>query len=465
VRRVFALTFFWGCVVGFATVFKQLSSALVVVLFLAACSDDPRQPASAPDAKADAATLEDAGSPPPADSGEPLPPSDSGEPPPSDSGEPPPDSGEPDAGIAPDSGEVARATLLFRVHVPDTTPAGDTIYIAGNFQNWNPGSSAHALAMAGPYVYEITLSFDPGTDLELKFTRGSWETVEKGPAGEEIANRVYRASADATHEIFVASWADLPPAPSTRTGDITTLTVPGFLNGRRVWVYLPPNYHNTTDEYPVLYMFDGQNVFDAYTSFSGEWEVDETLETLIPMGEVKPMIVVAVDNGGGARLNEYTPWFDATYMDGGGADMHLDAIVDILIPYVDVNYRTLDGPQNTGVSGSSLGGLLTLYATYSRPDVFGLNAALSPSIWWANENIITYAEMIARPSSFVWMDMGTAESPSAIDNLRAMRDLMVMQGFVLDLDLKVVEDQGAAHNEAAWARRFPDVLRFLFPGP
>jgi predicted alpha/beta superfamily hydrolase len=177
------------------------------------------------------------------------------------------------------------------------------------------------------------------------------------------------------------------------------------------------------------------------------------------------MIVVAVDNGGGARIDEYTPWVDTGVGAGGMADAHLDAIRNVLIPYVDATYRTLTGPSNTGISGSSLGGLLTLYATYAHPDVFGRNGALSPSIWWDDREVLTFAAASAKPPSIVWMDIGTGESASAVTNVEDMRDLMVGQGFVLGTDLQVYVDPGAGHDEAAWASRFPDVLRFLFPGP
>src|SRR5262249_10569905 len=154
-----------------------------------------------------------------------------------------------------------------------------------------------------------------------------------------------------------------------------------FLGGRRFWVYLPPGYHDSSARYPVLYMLDGQNVFDRLTSFVGEWKVDETLERMIPAGEVAPIIVVAIDNGGTARIGEYTPWSDPG--DGGGAGAaHLTAIADVLVPHIDATYRTQTGPTHTGIAGSSLGGLMALYATYARPDRFGRNAALSPSIWW-----------------------------------------------------------------------------------
>jgi pullulanase len=358
--------------------------------------------------------------------------------------------------------------------VPAITPPGDPVFIAGSFQGWSPSSPAYRLTDEGGRVYAITLNLTVGTTIQFKFTRGDWPKVEKGPNGEEIANRVHAVTGAATLNLTVANWADLPGG-STIVGDVTTHTVPGFLNGRRVWVYLPPGYDtDTARRYPVLYMLDGQNVFDRNTSFAGEWEVDESCEALIAAGLMAPIIVVAVDNGGSSRINEYTPWVDAGYQAGGGADAHLQAFIDVLMPWVNSNYRSRPGPQNTGLAGSSLGGLLPLYAAYARPDVFGLIGALSPSIWWSGSELLDYASGQLRPAAKVYMDMGTIEAgytvdgngngvDDYIDDLRAMRDLMVGQGFTLGGDLSVVEAQGGVHNEWHWARRFPVALQFLFP--
>ncbi|HEY7723819.1 MAG TPA: alpha/beta hydrolase-fold protein [Anaeromyxobacteraceae bacterium] len=351
--------------------------------------------------------------------------------------------------------------VVFRVHVPASTPPGDHVYLAGDFQGWDPGSPEWVLAEVAPLTFALTRTFPRGTRIELKITRGSWATVEKGSRGEEVPNRVFEVVAPTEFDLTVGSWAD--QSTSTVVGDVAQTSAPGFLGGRRIWVYLPPGYHQTTDRYPVLYMFDGQNVFDFATSFAGEWKVDETLEALVPAGETSPLLVVAIDHAGSGRIDEYTPWMDAG--DGGGGAAHLAAIADVLVPWVDATYRTLGGPGQTGIGGASLGGLMALYAVYARPDVFGLGLAMSPSIWWASLAVVDFAAGSPRPAARVWMDMGTAEYASAIDDLRAMRDAMVAQGFVLGADLVVVEDPGAAHNEAAWSRRFPDAARYLFPPP
>ncbi|MEM9494085.1 MAG: alpha/beta hydrolase-fold protein, partial [Myxococcota bacterium] len=208
--------------------------------------------------------------------------------------------------------------------------------------------------------------------------------------------------------------------------------------------------------------------------FAGEWQVDETLEELIPAGQVAPIIVVAMDHGSDERIAEYTPWPDPEYK-GGGGDEHLQAITDILIPYIDSNYRTLTGPDNTGLAGSSLGGLMALYAGYAQSPTFGRVAGLSPSLWWDGEHLVRHIDKLARPAGLVvYTDMGTLESGTTededkngidddIDRLRRLRDTLLAQGFVLGQNLLITEDEGASHNEAAWRARFPDAVRFLFP--
>lgn len=380
----------------------------------------------------------------------------------------------PDAQVEPPAPDAAtRADVTFLVAVPADTPAGSKIHIAGDFQGWDPGSAAHELTRQDDGRYAITLSFDIGASIAFKFTRGSWDFVEKGPNGEEIANRTLTADASGTQELTVARWADGTPPPSTITGDVETITVPGFLDGRRVWVYLPPDYdEDTTVRYPVLYMFDGQNVFDDATAYAGEWQVDETLESGIASGDLRPIIVVAVDNSA-ARIAEYTPWPDDEY-GGGEADAHLTAFTDVLVPYIDEAYRTEAEPASRAIAGSSLGGLMSLYAAYEHDDVFGLVAALSPSLWWDGQHMRMHAQAASKPAVKIYMDMGTREGSSVVDvdpqngvdddvdYLGNLEMVMTAQGFS-DTDLEVVVAEGHMHSETYWAMRFPAALAFLFP--
>lgn len=379
---------------------------------------------------------------------------------------------------------AAAATVTFEVSVPVATPAGAVVHLAGDFQGWRPGDADWALRRGADGVWRHTAAFTDGQPLQFKFTLGGWESVEKGPAGEELQNRLHVARRDTTLSLVVARWADGAPPRDTATGNIRSLSVPGFLDGRRCWVWLPPGYDDEpARRYPVLYVLDGQNAFNAATSLAGEWEIDESLARLVGAGEVEPLIVVAVANGEGRRTLEYTPWPEpgpATGADplvaGGGGGEHLAAIITGVMPAVDASFRTLVGPQHTGLCGSSYGGLMALFAAWSRPDVFGRLAALSPSLARSGHAALAMASSRERPPVRLYVDMGSRERGNlrdldgngvddAIDDLRALRSALLGRGFTEGDDLLVVEDEGARHHESFWARRFPAAARFLFPGP
>jgi hypothetical protein len=261
---------------------------------------------------------------------------------------------------------TASAQVTFIIDsIPAYTPPEDTLYIAGDFQGWNPGDPAFALTKNANGKWFITAEAAPaGTTIQYKFTRGDWGRVEKGPNGEEIPNRVYTfGNADTVHHI-VYNWADFGGGGTSTAADNVHVMddefyMPQLDRYRRIWVYLPPDYEETEDHYPVIYMHDGQNLFDASTSFVGEWEVDETLNDLFDEGYKVP-IVVGIDNGGTERINEYTPWVNPGY-GGGQGNLYLEFIVETLKPHIDQYYRTLPGRDHTAIWGSSLGGLISQY--------------------------------------------------------------------------------------------------------
>ena len=372
------------------------------------------------------------------------------------------------------AGAAFAAPVTLRVSVPSSTPATDLVYVAGDFQGWNAGSPAYALTRQLDGRWTITLDLIAGAPIQFKFTRGTWDNVEKGPSGEEIANHALTPLSGATYDFTVATWRDL----GTLTGHIESFTYAPFLGGRRCWVYLPPGYDSGNTHYPVLYMHDGQNLFDVRTSFSGEWHVDETCEALIAAGEIEPLIVVGIENGGASRCLEYTPWsYSGQPCAGGGGDAYLSAIRDLLIPHIDATYRTRTGRASRYLCGSSLGGLISAYAGYAYDDVFSRVAAVSPSYGWSNNQMITFAQSHALPHlTRFYQDMGTLEAGSIsdangngiddyIEGLRAMRDVALGQGFVEGVDFSSIEAAGHTHNEFYWSQRFPNLLRFLAAPP
>ena len=193
-------------------------------------------------------------------------------------------------------------------------------------------------------------------------------------------------------------------------------------------VYLPPGYDDSERRYPVLYMQDGQNLFDPATAYVNgkDWRLGETLEALAETGAIEPLVVVAISNAGVERVNEYAPTFDAARKLGGRADRYLRLLTDELKPYVDSRYRTRPEPEWTGLGGSSMGALLSAWGGLARPDVFGKLALLSPSVWWDGERIVKAVESLpAKPPLTIWLDMGTREGAEALAGARHLRRALV----------------------------------------
>jgi predicted alpha/beta superfamily hydrolase len=242
-------------------------------------------------------------------------------------------------------------------------------------------------------------------------------------------------------------------------------------NRRDVLVYLPRGYRRLSQRrYPVLYLQDGQNVFDAATSFSGvEWAVDETAERLIKENLIEPLIVVAVANMGEERVHEYAPTrgiIDAKakrkIRSKGLARKYGHFLMNELKPYIDRKYRTNPDAEFTGLGGSSLGGLVTLAIGILDPQVFGRLMVMSPSIWWDEFAIYRLVDSIKqKPSLKIWLDTGTAEP--GWEQARELLNRLVEKGWKLQKNLQYMEAQGAGHSEAAWAARVEPALRFLFP--
>ena len=378
----------------------------------------------------------------------------------------------PDSAAEPENNPTAR--LVFAIDVPESTPAHTEIWVSGNLPqlgSWN-GRGIQARAEGGRYCAQVQLP--AGARVEFKVTRGSWDTVEKGRSGEEIPNRRVTVGTRDTVDVRVHTWRDQitsTPPPASRTGDLRLhpqIPSQWLDSPRDILVYLPPSYEQeATRRYPVLYMHDGQNLFDRATSFLGvEWEVDETAQRLIAEGQVEPLIVVGIYNGP-RRIDEYTPVENDGR--GGNADAYARFLVEELKPFIDETYRTRPGRADTGVAGSSLGGLVSLYLAARYPDVFSRVAALSPSVWWAEHDILDRVSGLSPAELRIWIDMGTAEASSrqgaaqAVEDARALRSALLDQGFVLGETVRYLEDEGAIHHESAWAERFDEILAFLFP--
>lgn len=269
------------------------------------------------------------------------------------------------------------------------------------------------------------------------------------------------------HETSVTDMLDVIPFKSKILG-----------NTRMIRVFLPGNYfspHNKLRKYPVLYLQDGQNVFDKATSLRQmEWQADETIDNLVGRFKIYPMFVIGIDNAGDQRTSEYLPYPDAhnPQFTGGNPPVlqgakYVEFLTKELMPFLEKRYRIAPGPANTAIGGSSYGADISLYAALTQPNVFGKLLLESPSLWVGDGALLKDTERARLLPQRIYVGVGTKESGDAATDKEAVQEvkdleaILKKKGFGPDR-LKVVVEEGAEHNENAWARRLPDALVFLY---
>lgn len=387
----------------------------------------------------------------------------------------------------------------FIIVVDDTTKgASDAspIYLASSHNGWNPGDPNMKLTRRSDMRWQIVLP-KPTLDSKMafKFTRGTWDLVEVNADGQDIDNRLL-PMIDASKleegeqpviELMVPRWKNpaaarpgvLDPyrAIDVAAGSIRRVEVVGgggFTGSRDLLVWLPPGYDATENagrQYPVLYMADGQNLFDKHDMVPAEWRMDETAGRLIAQNEIEPLIVVGIPHAGAGRTSEYSPVQFAE-----GAPPRADSFVRFLLnevkPRIDASFRTASGPENTAIGGASMGGVIAIEASTQHPEVFGKVLAESTPLAYGDRALFRHFGAKAQWPRRVYFGMGgkeggddpakTADNRQWAASADAFGELLKGRGFTGE-NLRIVVDQEALHNEDAWAKRLPDALKFLFP--
>ena len=354
--------------------------------------------------------------------------------------------------------------------LPENTPKNTSVYISGDFEGWTGGQEEYKL-LQNKNTYSITLP-KQNESISFKFTQGSWDTVETDINEINIDNRIYTFNGEKdTIRINIYNWTNTSTRVSTATKNVSILSddfyIPQLDRKRKIWIYLPPNYDSSKKSYPVIYMHDGQNLFDKTTSFSGEWGVDETLNKIYKEKGFG-LIVIGIDNGGNKRLDEYSPWENTKY-GGGEGDHYVDFIVKTLKPYVDKNYRTLPDKEFTAIIGSSMGGLISYYAALKYPTVFSKAGVFSPSFWFANESFqytktrgnIQNIRMYFLAGDKEGENVTFEEINQTVKDMNTIVDILKTEGFNSDnIFSKVVP--GGKHNEKLWKENFKEAILWLF---
>lgn len=371
----------------------------------------------------------------------------------------------------------AADTLTIKVVPPANYNASEPIHVVGSFNAW---------ALDGEKAYELktkngTLSATiPVTEKNVFFTlvkNKNWQLMPANEMAKSQCIYLHQSTGGAANiTVHIPLWTGDKPltkaAPSL-SGNIVqhkNFALPQFGRSSDIYVYLPKSYQqNTKKTYPVLYMLDGQNIFDTHSAHSDEWRIDEQLEELTTKGTLDEIIVVAVPNSA-QRWVEYNPW-DFKDRDGkaskGQGELTIRAIKDTLKPFIDSKYRTDPQPAATGLAGSSLGGLMAIYAALDHSDTFGFTAAFSPALAIEDmdgKNVLFEAIKKHKNSgnSKIYFDMGRMEYDN-YDQIEQLNSLLLKQGFKPE-NLKLVKDDLGRHCEVDWSRRFPAALAWLRPG-
>lgn len=371
-------------------------------------------------------------------------------------------------------------TATFNVTIPEAISEGANVSIGSNLNDWNPSDTDWFMTKIDDLHYQLITNIDAqyiGSTVQYKYTvqvegqDNMWAQVEGGATGGEISNRTFTIAAEGnTVTDTVAMFKNQTNMSSVTGGTLETfkLDMPQYSDGRtrniRVWV--PDGYDpaDTEKKYPVFYMHDAQNLFDSYTSFSGEWMVDEAISDMIGQG-YEGSIVVGIDNSSD-RINEYTPNWpnpDSGTADDPSGDKYAAFIVDTLKPYIDSHYNVRTDKDSTGVGGSSMGGLISYYMGLQYPDVFGQVLVFSPSFWLFSEDTIStvidakdFSKTEELPKYYLYVGGEASISPY----IGFVKDAMIKNGYPEE-KINTLTDPTQSHNESAWAKYFPQAYQWL----
>lgn len=352
-----------------------------------------------------------------------------------------------------------RNTMIIINEIPQNEGSNDTLYLAGSINDWQPNAANYQLQPHQDGTYRIQLK-DVKTPFEYKITRGSWQTVETTLQGHDIPNRQGEVKRKQT--IQVKGWADKYEKVSTKLSNVQLVDdhfpMTQLQSNRQIWIYLPSDYANSTKNYPVLYMHDGQNLFDVLTSFSGEWEVDESMRQL-EKEENLELIIVGINNSAD-RISEYTPYKNEEYGGGKGKE-YADFIVNELKPYIDKNYRTKPQREYTGMMGSSLGGVISMYIGTEYSETFSKLGVFSPAFWWSEKCYEQVQQKGFLTNTKIYMNAGLDESPLIVNGTKKMEKTLQSIGYS-EKNCSVEYIKGKTHSESFWKEEFPKAVRWLF---
>lgn len=364
-------------------------------------------------------------------------------------------------GLSVVSTAMGQYTLTLRIQQQPANHSVESIFAAGNFNQWQPADSNFRFIQSGGHLI-LTIKTSSANVTEFKCTRGNWQKTACNSSGADEKNHAIVVTQDTVIDIKINAWKDdftVTEKQHTISKNVqvidTAFAIPQLNTTRKIWIYLPPDYAGSNAKYPVMYLQDGQNIFDEYTSGYGEWGVDEILDSMIKEGS-PPCIVVGIDNGA-ERMQEYNP-YDVEKFGKGKGDGYLSFLKETLKPFIDRHYRTLSSKKNTIIGGSSMGGLISFYAMLKYPETFGNAGIFSPSFWIADGIKKMTDSTAGKLDGKLFFYMGGLEGPA---NLADMNEVVEKAGKKSNAMIYSIVDPEGQHNERAWHKWFAAFYKWL----
>ena len=334
--------------------------------------------------------------------------------------------------------------------IDNSTIDNDTLFLSSKLNNFDSNKDTYAFVKGADGEYKLKV-IDSKSLFNFKVRKSLSDSSFQNNLNnyyyniykeEKVKDIIYKEEGTTTSSVSIID---------------TTFFMPQLNRTRRIWIYLPDGYSESEEKYPVIYMHDGQNLFDSNTSFAGEWKVDETVDELIKNGS-KKAIIVAIDNGAESRLNEYTPFSNKEYGGGDGAK-YMDFVVNTLKPYIDNNYRTQSDRENTSLMGSSLGGLISFYGIMKYKSIFSKAVIMSPSFWYSNKIYFIPSNSSKYPIELFFI-AGDSESETMLPNIEKMVEkLDKMKYSKSSYKIEIIRD--GKHNEELWGGEFAKAYEWI----
>ncbi len=356
--------------------------------------------------------------------------------------------------------------ITFKIaHIPLDSKENVRIFLASNLNDWKSNDNSFEFKKNAEGFYVLTIPYQT-QKIEYKVTLGSWDNAETDKNGNSIANRILEENEKEKNvELVIQGWSKPKERIHTAASNVKILSenfnIPQLKTTRKIWIYLPPDYETSQKKYPVIYMHDGQNLFDDFTSFSGEWSVDETLNEIFKETR-QSAIVIGIDNGGDKRLAEYSPWNNEKYKTKGEGDLYIEFLAKTLKPYIDKTYRTQKQSSKTIILGSSMGGLISLYGSVKYPNVFGKAGIFSPAFWFVSQDLDKYLNINKsnlKNSKFYFV-AGKNEDETMVPEIEVV-DSILLKKSVPKKNIIVKIDEDGTHSESYWRRELKNALLWL----